>query len=130
MNRRKPPRFPYRYRDWVIGAFNADVPYDRFIRLQLAADLIPNTRPDDFAALGFLGLSPVYHKEPKLSKDVIAAFVADEWDERVDVITRGFLGLTVASRQVPRPQVRPDHDRGLLRPRRSDGEYPTGGAAR
>lgn len=92
----KPPRYPYRYRDWVIGAFNADVPFDRFVRLQLAADLLPDAKPDDIPALGFLGLSPVYHKEPKLSKDVIAAFVADEWDERVDVITRGFLGLTVA----------------------------------
>ncbi len=92
----KPPRFPHRYRDWVIAAFNADVPFDRFIRLQLAADLTPDPPPADFAALGFLGLSPVYHKEPKLSKDVISAFVADEWDERVDVITRGFLGLTVA----------------------------------
>jgi len=92
----KPPRFPHRYRDWVIAAFNADVPFDRFVRLQLAADLIPGTKPEDYAALGFLGLSPVYHKEPKLSKDVIGAFVADEWDERVDAITRGFLGLTVA----------------------------------
>jgi hypothetical protein len=92
----KPPRFPYRYRDWVIGAFNADVPFDQFVRLQLAADLLPSSQPSDLAALGFLGLSPVYHKEPKLSKDVISAFVADEWDERVDVITRGFLGLTVA----------------------------------
>ncbi len=92
----KPPRFPYRYRDWVIGALNADLPFDQFVRLQLAADRVPNTPPADYAALGFLGLSPVYHKEPKLSKDVIAAFVADEWDERVDVITRGFLGLTVA----------------------------------
>ena len=92
----KPPRFPYRYRDWVIGAFNADVPFDRFVRLQLAADSIPGTEPPDHAALGFLGLSPVYHKEPKLSKDVIAAIVADEWDERVDAVTRGFLGLTVA----------------------------------
>ena len=76
----KPPRFPYRYRDWVIGAFNADVPYDRFVKLQLAADLVPDTAPADYAALGFLGLSPVYHKEPKVSQDVIAAFVADEWD--------------------------------------------------
>jgi hypothetical protein len=92
----KPPRFPHRYRDWVIGAFNADVPYDRFIRLQLAADRNPDTAPADYAALGFLGLSPVYHKEPKLSKQVISEIVADEWDERVDVITRGILGLTVA----------------------------------
>jgi cytochrome c553 len=92
----KPPRYPYRYRDWVIGAFNADVPFDRFVRLQLAADLTPDTPPEDYAALGFLGLSPVYHKEPKLSADVIAQIVADEWDERVDAVTRGFLGLTVA----------------------------------
>jgi len=92
----KPPRFPYRYRDWVISAFNTDTPFDRFIRLQLAADLFPGTKPEDYAALGFLGLSPVYHKEPKLSKEVIAEIVADEWDERVDAITRGFLGLTVA----------------------------------
>lgn len=92
----KPPRFPFRYRDWVIGAFNADVPFDRFVHLQLAADLFLGTKPEDYAALGFLGLSPVYHKEPKLSKEVIAEIVADEWDERVDAITRGFLGLTVA----------------------------------
>ena len=92
----KPPKFPYRYRDWVIGALNADVPFDRFVRLQLAADLLPDTPPADLAALGFLGLSLVYHKDLNLSKDVIAGFVADEWDERVDAVTRGFLGLTVA----------------------------------
>ena len=92
----KPPRFPFRYRDWVIGAFNADVPYDRFVQLQLAADRLPGTAPADLAALGFLGLSPVYHKEPKLSAGVIAGIVADEWDERLDAVTRGFLGLTVA----------------------------------
>ena len=92
----KPPRFPYRYRDWVIGAFDADLPYPEFVRRQLAADLLPGLPPGEAAALGFLGLSPVYHKEPKLSKDVIAGIVADEWDERLDAITRGFLGLTVA----------------------------------
>ncbi|HYH64415.1 MAG TPA: PSD1 and planctomycete cytochrome C domain-containing protein [Urbifossiella sp.] len=92
----RPPRFPFRYRDWVIAAFNADVPFDDFVRRQLAADLMPGLAPADLAALGFLGLSPVYHKEPKLAPDVIAGIVADEWDERVDVVTRGFLGLTVA----------------------------------
>ncbi|MDY3554375.1 PSD1 and planctomycete cytochrome C domain-containing protein [Gemmata sp. JC717] len=92
----RPPRFPYRYRDWVIAAFNADLPFERFVRLQLAADRLPDTAPEDFAALGYLGLSPVYHKEPKLSKAVISEIVADEWDERVDAITRGLLGLTVA----------------------------------
>ena len=92
----KPPRFPERYRDWVVGAFNADVPYDEFVRRQLAADRVAGLPPADLAALGFLGLSPVYHKEPKLSQEVVAAIVADEWDERLDTVTRGFLGLTVA----------------------------------
>lgn len=91
----KPPRFPYRYRDWVIGALNADMPFNEFVRRQLAADQL-DLPPAEIAALGFLGLSPVYHKEPKLSAEVISVIVADEWDERLDTITRGFLGLTVA----------------------------------
>lgn len=91
----KAPRFPYRYRDWVVRALNEDLPFREQVRRQLAADLI-GVPPSEIAALGFLGLSPVYHKEPKLSKDVISVIVADEWDERLDTITRGFLGVTVA----------------------------------
>ena len=91
----KPPRFPFRYRDWVIQALNNDLPYDEFVRRQLAADLLDVPR-SELAALGFLGLSPVYHKEPKLAADVISVIVADEWDERLDTVTRSFLGLTVA----------------------------------
>jgi len=92
----KPPRAPHPYRDWVIGALNDDLPYDEFVRRQLAADLMSGLTPGEIAATGFLGLSPVYHKEPKLSRDVILAIVADEWDERIDTVTRGLLGLTVA----------------------------------
>ncbi|SIO62408.1 Planctomycete cytochrome C [Singulisphaera sp. GP187] len=92
----KAPRNPHAYRDWVIRAFNADLPYDEFVRRQLAADLMPDLPRSELAALGFIGLAPVYHKEPKLSAEVISTIVADEWDERVDTTTRGFLGLTVA----------------------------------
>ncbi len=92
----KPPKNPHAYRDWVIRALNEDLPYDDFVRRQLAADLLPGLPPSELAATGFLGLAPVYHKEPKLSAEVIATIVADEWDERVDTVTRGFLGLTVA----------------------------------
>ena len=84
------------YRDWVVRAFNRNLPYDQFLRLQLAADLDPQTTPDDFAALGFLGLSPTYWKELKLAPTVIEQIVADEWDERIDAVTRTFLGLTVS----------------------------------
>ena len=84
------------YRDWVVRVMNENLPYDQFVRLQLAADVIPNTSPEDFAALGFLGLSPTYWKELKLAPAVIEQIVADEWDERLDAVSRTFLGLTVS----------------------------------
>jgi hypothetical protein len=92
------PPYPYawRYRDWVIQAINKDVPYDRFVSLQLAGDLIPGTPRSDLAATGFLGAGPLYHKDGRLSKDVIENLYMDDWDERVDVVSRGILGLTVA----------------------------------
>ena len=86
----------YHYRDWVISAINADLPYDDFIRRQLAADLLPEAQPADNAALGFLGLSPSYWKELKLEPGVIKQIVADEWEERVEAIGATFLGLTLA----------------------------------
>ena len=84
------------YRDWVIAAFNHDMPYDEFIHRQLATDLMPETGPEDIPALGFLALSPTYWKELKLPCEIIKTIVADEWEERVDAISRNFLGLTVA----------------------------------
>jgi hypothetical protein len=91
-----PYPFAWRYRDWVIQAINQDVPYDRFVKLQLAADLMSGVPRRDFAALSFLGAAPVYHKDGRLSKDVIETLYTDDWDERVDTVTRGVLGLTVA----------------------------------
>jgi len=89
-------QYAWRYRDWVIDALNKDVPYDRFVKLQLAADLMPATPRDDLRALGFLGTSPAEHKEMKLGKTMIENLLLDEWDERLDVVARGVLGLTVA----------------------------------
>ena len=86
----------YLYRDWVVRAMNDNVPYDEFIHRQLATDLMPDTGPEDIAALGFLGLSPNYWKELKLPAEIIKVIVADEWEERVDAVSRTFLGLTVA----------------------------------
>lgn len=84
------------FRDWVVQALNDNMPYDRFVRLQLAADLLPDVEPRDLAALGFLGLSPTYWKELRLAPPVIEQIVADEWDERIDAVSRTFLGLTVS----------------------------------
>ncbi len=86
----------YRYRDWVIQAVNADVSYDQFVRYQLAADLLPGAKLEDLAALGLIGLSPQYHKELLLSQSALESVHADEWEDRVDIIGRGLMGLTVA----------------------------------
>jgi hypothetical protein len=88
--------YAWRYRDWLIESLNKDLPYNQFVQLQLAADQMPGTKREDLRALGFLGASPVEHKELKLAKDLIETLMLDEWDERIDVVSRGMLGLTVA----------------------------------
>jgi hypothetical protein len=79
----------YRYRAWVIGAFNRDVPYDRFLQLQLAGRS-PVFRVGRSPALGFLGLGPKYYNRGRIE------VMADEWEDRVDTMSRAMLGLTVA----------------------------------
>ena len=90
----EPNTSAYRYRDWVVRAFNNDLPYDRFIKLQLAGDqLEEGSKPpyDGRVALGFFGLGAQYYKNTDAAKAA-----ADELDDRVDTLTRGFLGLTVS----------------------------------
>ena len=75
----------YTYRDYVIDAFNTDLPYDRFIIQQVAADKLDlgkDKRP--LAAMGFLTLGRRFLNNPH---DII--------DDRIDVVTRGLMGLTV-----------------------------------
>ena len=83
------------YRDWVIKAFNDDLPYDQFVMRQIATDQM-GLPPQDRHALAFLGLAPTYWKELQLPPDIIKATVADEWEEHVDTLSRTFLGLTLA----------------------------------
>jgi len=82
----------YLYRDWVIKAFNDDLPYDQFVTAQLAADLMgEDTRLRMLPALGFLGLGPWFY-----DNGAVEITRADERHDRVDAVSRGFLGLTVA----------------------------------
>ncbi len=79
------------YRDWVIRAFNDDLPYDQFVKAQIAGDLMDaKVRYKMLPATGFLGLGPWYYDNG--SNEVTRA---DERHDRVDAVTRGFLGLTV-----------------------------------
>lgn len=80
----------FKYREWVVNAFNRDLPYADFVKFQLAADKFENATKEDFAALGFLGLGPKYYNRNRIE------VMADEWEDRVDTVTRTFLGLTVA----------------------------------
>ncbi|MBI5757114.1 MAG: DUF1549 domain-containing protein, partial [Planctomycetales bacterium] len=79
-------RYPwaYTYRDWVIRAFNDDLPYDQFIIKQLAADQLDSHDSRSLAALGFVTCGNHYMNN-----------VHDILDDRIDVVTRGLLGLTV-----------------------------------
>jgi cytochrome c553 len=80
----------FAYRDWVINAMNDDLPYDQFVKAQLAGDLMdPKMRHKTIPATGFLGLGPWYY-----DNGAFEITRADERHDRVDVITRGFMGLT------------------------------------
>ena len=83
------------YRDWVVKSFNQDLPYDQFIRLQVAGDLIPMEDPelinaDGLTATGIWGLAHLIEGNDK--EKVIADFV----DEQLDVLGRTFPGLTIS----------------------------------
>jgi hypothetical protein len=75
----------YRYRDWVVRALNEDLPYDQFLIQQIAADrLAPDPDAPSLAAMGFLTVGRRFLGNPH---DII--------DDRLDVLTRGTMALTV-----------------------------------
>jgi hypothetical protein len=84
----------FRYRDYVVGAFNHDLPYDRFVQEQLAGDLLPaatdEARRRQDIATGFLALGP-----KMLAEDDPAKMEMDIVDEQIDTVGRTFLGLTL-----------------------------------
>ena len=89
LNGKRQPLFPYAwtYRDYVINAFNADLPYDQFIVEQIAADRLPESEKDKskLAALGFLTVGKRFMG---VENDVL--------DDRIDVVTKGLMAMTAA----------------------------------
>ncbi len=76
--------FSYTYRDYVIGAFNRDLSFDRFLQEQIAADQLELPENDPaLAALGFLTVGMQFRN------------YHDTIDDQIDVVTRGLMGLTV-----------------------------------
>lgn len=72
------------YRDWVVQSFNSDLPYDRFLLLQLAADQVA---PDDLSSQAAMGFLTLGRRFLGVNHDII--------DDRIDVVTRGTMGITV-----------------------------------
>ena len=85
----------WRYRDWVIAAFNDDKPYDQFVKQQIAGDLFPARNDHERAELLIAtGLLAVGSKT--LNMQNRGQFVLDLADEQIDVVSQAFLGLTIA----------------------------------
>src|SRR5262249_37675356 len=86
----------WRYRDWVVDSFNRDLPYTEFLRLQVAGDLLPPPRPggvhkDGLVVTGLLALADFVPGD--VDKEQM---IADYVNDQIDVVSRAFLGLSVA----------------------------------
>ncbi len=85
----------WRYRDWVVNSVNADMPYDQFLRYQIAGDLIPapdgGYNRDGLVATGMLAIGNWPQGDADKEK-----MVSDIVDDQIDVVSRGFLGTTLA----------------------------------
>ncbi|MHB8519628.1 MAG: DUF1549 and DUF1553 domain-containing protein [Limisphaerales bacterium] len=89
------PRFIWAYRDWVINAFNRDLPYDRFIIEQVAGDQMPHPTQDDLVATGFLR-NAMLNEEGGVDPE---QFRMEAMFDRMDCIGKSVLGLTIQCAQ-------------------------------
>ncbi len=86
----------WRYRDWVVSAFNRDLPYDRFLRDQLAGDLLPAEKPGAVNAEGLVATGLLTIGEWGTGDADKEKMMTDIVDDQVDVVGRAVLGLTIA----------------------------------
>jgi mono/diheme cytochrome c family protein len=89
------PRKQWPWRDWVIKAINADMPYDRFVIEQLAGDLLPNATQEDRVATGFLRNGMVNEEGAIIAEQ----FRMEGLFDRMDAIGKSVLGLTIQCAQ-------------------------------
>jgi mono/diheme cytochrome c family protein len=89
------PRLAHFYRDWVVGAFNRDLPYNQFIIEQLAGDQLPNPGQDQIVATGFLRNSMI-NEEGGVDPE---QFRMESMFDRMEAIGKAMLGLTIQCSQ-------------------------------
>ena len=94
-SRNVPYPHAWRYRDYVVDAFNRDKPFDQFVREQIAGDLLPAANPqqreEQLVATGFLALGV-----KDVNQRFKIRFVMDNIDEQIDAVSRAFLALTAS----------------------------------
>ena len=83
------------YRDWVIRAFNEDLPFHTFLQWQIAGDEIAPTLPDAVIATGFLAAAPSQGTTPADTEENKLKIRYDELDDMVSTSASAFLGLTL-----------------------------------
>jgi len=81
--------FAWKYRDWVVNAFNSDMPYDQFVREQLAGDELPGRNEQSVIATGFLCLG-TWNDEPNDAED----YKYERLEDLVHTTSSAFLGMT------------------------------------
>ena len=79
------------WRDWVIHAFNTNLPYDQFLTWQLAGDLLPNATKEQILATGFNRNHPITQEGGVIQEEYRSAYVTD----RTNTLGKGILGLTL-----------------------------------
>ena len=89
------PRSIYPWRDWIISAFNANLPYNDFITWQVSGDLIPNATNEQKLATGFLRNNPTSNEGGIIDEDYRIKYLVD----RVNTTATAFLGLTMECAQ-------------------------------
>lgn len=85
------PRSTWLYRDWVINAFNRNLPYDEFVTWQLAGDLLPNATTNQLIATGFNRIHPTTSEDGTIAEEYRVHYVAD----RTITMGTAFMGLTL-----------------------------------
>lgn len=83
-------RTSWPWRDWVIRAFNEDMPYDRFVIEQLAGDMLPNATPDQILATTFNRNHPITAEGGTIAAEYLHEYAAD----RAQTVGTAFMGLT------------------------------------
>ena len=114
----------WRYRDWVVDAFNRDLPFDRFIIHQIAGDLLPDPDggeiyPDGLIATTFLS-NGVWDRGDADKEKIVSDMV----DDQIDTVGKAFLGLTLGCARCHDHKFDPVSQPGLLRPRRHLLQHP------